>query len=1202
MPCFCKKEKSIMTPTFRSNARNLALIVMIGIQPLPLFAASTDLTDTPLPVASSVEPNIMFMIDTSGSMYSIVPDTPYDASVTYLTCPNGHQLSGNFATVTAASSVSTVYSLTVDNSTGATYIDVGSSTNNPPTYYTFGSTGGNNCFIPDQYYNAALNAYNTGINENGSGGRGSSMNKAQAWPPAIYTGNYLNWYFGSSATPATADNFGAGAQMKSNVNTRINIAKSAASTVVTGLDKVRIGLFTYDNPNGDYSNSGGKLLLGMLDLSTNRSTVTTAISNVAIVGYGPGTPLAETHAGIGRYFAKTGSSSYTPNLILHPGKANQSRVATTTVFPVEATGSGSSAAPIQAYCQRSFAVLVTDGLATVDRDVNTNLQDYAGYCANNAWNCPASLGYGMRTYQEAANCAQGNTSQCVAELYESSSSKPSDYLDDVAGALYDIDLRPDLVPPSGSKTGKNNIATYVIGFADPTLDYSTLIPRTAAQGGGLSFTVKSAADLATAFSRITDDILAKDGSAAAVAVANAHVTNTDNAAYATSYNSGVWTGDLLAYPINTSTGVPNIQTPIWDTGCSNPTAYVDPTDTTKGILGCSAQVLLDLKTSTTRKIFTSNDTSSCFYSCGIPFQPTTAIGVSGTDKLSSAQQTLLNTPALTDGTAVVSYLRGDKSGEATGTYRSRAHLLGDTVNAEPLVIREPDRNYLDAGYSTFKASNDNRTRVILQAANDGLLHAFNSLSGVEEWAYVPNLLISNAKDPNSSTTSLLNTRSRKASFSHYFLLDGTPTAGDVDFNNSGTTGNTTTNWGTIAVSGLGKGGRGYFALNLTSTTATDEAGAAAKALWEFPRSITNATQRASALLNMGYSYGKPIIVKTTAAGWVVLVTSGYNNGTNSGDSGGDGLGHLFVLNASTGDLIADLATTGCNATPTTNPCGLADINAYVENRDIDNTVDIAYGGDLYGNLYRFDLRGTTVAGWSVSKLAKLRSGVLSSDPVQPITTVPELSKITISGTNQYFVYVGTGMYLGRTDLPCPPSPATCSWTPDSQSTQTQTMYGLIDPRDGTTLPDPLLGSLVAQTYTTAGTTRTFTTNTVDYSTKKGWYTNFTAGERLTTDPALASGALVFTSNIPGTTSCVPGGSSWLYALDYQTGGQITGASFGGTFLASALASRPVLIQLPNGSVKAIVRLSDTTTVTTAVPTAGSSTTGRRVSWRELIDK
>ena len=353
---------------------------------------------------------------------------------------------------------------------------------------------------------------------------------------------------------------------------------------------------------------------------------------------------------------------------------------------------------------------------------------------------------------------------------------------------------------------------------------------------------------------------------------------------------------------------------------------------------------------------------------------------------------------------------------------------------------------------------------------------------------------------------------------------------------------------------------------------------------------------------MGYGFARPIIVKTAAAGWVVLISSGYNNGTNPGDSGGDGLGHLFVLNAQTGDLIADLPTPGCTATPTSTPCGLAGINAYVDNREINNLAELAYGGDLYGNVYRFDLRGATVAGWRVSALAKLRSGATTSSPVQPVTTVPELSKIVIGGVDRYFVYVGTGAYLGATDLPCPPAPATCAWTPNPQSNQTQTMYGLLEARDGSTLADPLLPNLVAQTYSTTGANRTFSVNTVNFSTKSGWYVNFTGGERLVTNPALAAGSLIFTSNMPGTTACVAGGGSYLYALDYQTGGQPTTATYGGTYLGDVLSSGAVVIQLPNGARKAITRGSDNTTRVSALDSAGAPAAGRRVSWRELIDK
>ena len=1145
------------------------LLLALGCFHAASHAAPADLTDTPLPVQSSVPPNIMFMIDKSGSMGSIVPTV--NDSVNYGNCPGtGTAFAGGTATPITAGADGTWYSVWVNGATGALQV-----LRNGSSLADYGTGTGKFCFDPSLYYMVGLDAT---YDFYGNWYSGSL---------AIYKGNYLNWYFGSSADKGVPDTFGttSGNRRKSGAQTRLEVAKSAAKTVITGLDTTRVGLFSYG------PDDAGVLLepIGTLD-AAKRTAMNTKIDALTADGW---TPLAETLASVGNYF----TTGYSGNLKLHPAASIPTNASIADVFPngfVNNSGTTPVAAPIQQYCQKSFTVFLTDGMPTQDQSVSSSLREYYGYCSGTNANCTGS--YGKRNFKLDSSGAVTS----VAELYERAGNNPSDYLDDVANALYDIDLRPDLVVSATTpKSGKNNLTTYMIGFADPTLDYTTLLERSALYGGGLSFTASDSASLASAFSNITNDILAKDGSAAAVAVANAHVTNTDNASYATSYNSGVWTGDLIAYPINTITGAPNINAPIWNTGCTNPSAYVDSSDTSKGVLGCSAQVQLDTLAPASRKIFTMKDVA-CLGDCGVPFQPSTVTGVAGTDKLSVAQQTLLNTPGQTDGAAVVDYLRGVRTGEIAGTYRTRAHVLGDMVNGEPLVIREPDRNYVDLNYSTFKTSNKNRTRIIFQVSNDGMAHAFDSLTGAELWAYVPNMLISNAKDPANSSTSLLNTRSRRTSFNHYFLLDGTPVTGDVDFANSGATGVLTTDWRTIVVGGMGKGGRGYYAIDFTSTTAASEATAASKALWEFPASITNTARRNSAFANMGYSFGKPVIVKTAAMGWVVLLTSGYNNGTGAGGSGGDGKGHLYVVNAKTGDLIEDLVTTGCHDTPATNACGLAHVNAYIENKDKDNTAELAYGGDLYGNLWRFDLRGNASNGWSVSRMATLRSGNTATSAVQPITTVPELAKIITGGVAKYYVYVGTGMFLGKTDLPCPPSPTSCAWSPNAQSTQTQTMYGLIDTRTTTTLPDPLLPTLQPQTYTTTGNTRVMTANAVA-SSQNGWYVNFTGGERLVTDPGLASGTLVFTSSIPSTTPCVPGGSSWLYAIDYATGGKVTDSTYGGTFLGDALASRPVLIQLPDGRVMALIRLSDTTTVIKQVPAPGNPASSKRVSWRELID-
>ena len=96
--------------------------------------------------------------------------------------------------------------------------------------------------------------------------------------------------------------------------------------------------------------------------------------------------------------------------------------------------------------------------------------------------------------------------------------------------------------------------------------------------------------------------------------------------------------------------------------------------------------------------------------------------------------------------------------------------------------------------------------------------------------------------------------------------------------------------------------------------------------------------------------------------WVVLVTSGYDNGTDSptksgpatfvaNSPAGNGKGYLYVLNAATGAIISKISTgVGTAAAPS----GLAKIAGYnVESGG--NKVSYVYGGDLLGNLWRFDI-------------------------------------------------------------------------------------------------------------------------------------------------------------------------------------------------------------------------------------------------------
>ncbi len=295
--------------------------------------------------------------------------------------------------------------------------------------------------------------------------------------------------------------------------------------------------------------------------------------------------------------------------------------------------------------------------------------------------------------------------------------------------------------------------------------------------------------------------------------------------------------------------------------------------------------------------------------------------------------------------------------------------------------------------------------MLYVGANDGMLHAFYATTnlldvnhGREAWAVIPSAVLPNLyklADDNYKRDG------------HQFYVDGTPVAGDV-WNG--------TAWRTILVGGLNAGGKGYYALDVTNPGATPTP------LWEFKQVSGICPPPAPAAMpagvyadcNLGLTFGKPIITKL-AGNWVVIVTSGYNNANGVS---GDGGGYVYVLDALTGELKQKIATgVGDAATPS----GLAQLNNYVDNVDIDNTTLRAYGGDVLGNIWRFDFVARTATLLGTAKDA--------ANNVQPITIRPELAELD----GKPFVMVGTGKYLGGSDV---------------TDAQKQSVYGIKDPLAG----------------------------------------------------------------------------------------------------------------------------------------------------------
>ena len=817
-----------------------------------------------------------------------------------------------------------------------------------------------------------------------------------------------------------------------------------------------------------------------------------------------------------------------------------------------------SGAPIQFECQYNAAFVLTDGFANRTPTDLPSPRNFDG-----------QTDYGSYPYNRQYKANGSTVTSPYQDTYEGT-------LADIAMEHYTKNLRPDLptgkvpvnqydVGPDADRNPNLHMNTYALGLgtkgfifgvdaattADPYTNAPAWSDPNAADrspaavddlwhatinGHGEMFSVTDVDAARQSIKSVVDSIIGKVGSAAAVAVSNPNVTTADNASYVTAYNSGNWTGDLLAYPLDLTTGNTNFNLPLWSV---------------------SPKLQLDART-TARLIASYSGTSGtgngrAFTSAG----------------LSTAQKDLIKTPASSpsDADDVIAFLRGTRTLEGT-TYRSRVNLLGDMINAEPAILRDSFNDYTDNGYSAFKTSTATRTRMVLQGANDGMLHAFNANTGAEAWAYVPNRVIQEGN---------LNMLSRKTGFTHKYFVDATPTIADVDFKNiDGATGSGE-DWRTILVGGLGKGGKGFYALDLTSPGATTDSEVAAKVLWEFPNSATNST----ASKNIGYSYGRPVIAKFGGK-WYVMVSSGYDNGALTG---GDGKGYLFLLNPATGAIEYSFPTT---AGSSADPSGLAHLTAYIDDVTTDATVKYVYGGDLKGNVWRFDFTKNSISNATVTKLATL---VDSSGNFQPVTTAPSLAEVTVSGVSNRFVYVGTGRYLGDSDIP--------GSSANIHATQTQSIYGLMD--IGTEITS-LRSSLQAQTLgaTTAGY-RTLSNTTVDYATKKGWYVDLPiSGERINNDPVLSFGILAFTSNIPSSDPCSPGGSSYLNFFDYKTGGTVSTASYSSKYLGNALASRPILVKLPSGQIKVIVRMSDATNVTEDFPAPTSSSGVNRVSWRELM--
>lgn len=1014
-------------------------MILLSLVSSKLCALS--LSNEPLFVQTKALPNIMLMLDNSGSMSNIVPEAPYDAATTNLSsCPTANILAGGVASP-AFPNDSDTFDVAIETD-GTVKIDDGSS------YFTFGTGSGEKCFDPILRYNARLNANSSGTSSCGS----ASCYTPSGYLDAVYTGNYLNWYLGSAPNYTSAANFGSGAIKKPDTSARMEVAQTAANSFIDSMPAggVRVGLSAYNG--GD----GGSLLELIDDLdSTKRSAVKSKVNGLSPSG---STPLAETLSDIGRYF----STGYSGDLELHPDSGSPSNESVAEVFNNHSIDDNglTITSPIQYACQKSFAVLMSDGRPQSDQSISTFLQDYDADCSgSNAGNC-------------------GSDDQKNDRTYESSG---SDYLDDVAQALYEIDLRPDL-----SKTGsqKNNILTYTIGFADEQVINDPLMQDTADQGGGLFLTAENSDELTTALQNAFADIIDKTSSASSAAT-NSTSLITGSQVYQASFNSADWSGQLLALDIDLQGDISITED--WDAGD-----------------------VIDAQSPSSRNIITfSRDTKD-----GIPFTWSDISGLTNTAQADDLNNDASGSPDSL-GSDRVDFLRGtDVSG-----FRTRASKLGDIVNSSPFYVGSPKAGYLDSSYATFASSNASRAPIIYVGANDGMLHGVDAVTGAEKIAYVPGPVypnLSQLTDPDYGQSSL----------PHSFFVDGSPMVADVQLSS---------NWKTVLAGGLNGGGQGYYALDITNPSNFSESNAASLLLWEF-------TDEDDA--DLGYTYNLPPlspltnqsaqIAKMNNGKWAVIVGNGYNSTETDGYASTTGNAVLFLLFVqegadgtwSSGDFTKIDTGTGLTSTPN----GLA--TPMPVDTDGDGDIDIAYAGDLEGNLWKFDLTDSSSSNWTVAKLFTAKD---IGNNVQPITTVPMVVPHPNGG---YMVGFGTGQYLESADLNTTSTQTLYGIWDDEPG-------GSVSTISGTRSVKLVEQTVIDVVTVSGADYRLTSNNSVDYSSKRGWFMDLpTSGERVAFNPIARDQRFVFVTLIPDSSdACAAGGSGWLMELDYQTGSRLSEPPF-----------------------------------------------------------
>jgi type IV pilus assembly protein PilY1 len=841
----------------------------------------------------------------------------------------------------------------------------------------------------------------------------------------FYSTNYMNWYH----SPGTTKDM-----------TRIEIVKNVANDLVDSISGVNIGLMRFDRWA-----EGGFVDVAIDDIATSRTKFKDTLNAYSAAG---NTPLSETLYESARYWrgesVEYGDQSDPRHSVDESRNNNDDSL---------------YESPINHACQKNHVVYLTDGEPTSDWGADDEIEDLIG-----------------------ENCS-GN---CLDELAEFLNTE-----DQASGIERD-----------------NVVVTHTVGFHTD----QDLLRDTAQKGGGKYYTADAYSELEDALTSLFTQIIAGTSlfTAPAVSVNAFNRLNHLNQVYFALFqptDGSVWPGNVKRYEIDPENG--NLID-------ANDTTAIDPG--TGQFKDTARSIWTEAGTSDGNdvKVGGAADEQT------LPRDAYTYLGDNNEVALtttSSSDATALHE----DNTAITAnMLKRDSDSDAIDA-DYREHLLkwirgvdvddadGDDDTTDPRRYMG-DPLHARPELVTYGTSADDPQLTLFTSTNEGFIHAIDTETGEELWSFMPKEVLSNIKGQYENAVT----------GDRIYGMDG-PISIRTD-------GDPTTDEGVELYAGMRRGGKNYYALDVSNRDA--------------PTLKWTIEGGQGDFAELGQSWSRAIPTRVDINGTeeeVVIFAGGYDPQQDdvtqrTGDNQGRA---IFMVDADDGSLLWS------GGLPGTGPADDSrhdeefedmeySIPSEIRALDInsDGLVEQMYVGDMGGQLWRFDVHngspvGDLVSGGVIADLA----GDSSTADNRRFYYPPDIALINHKNEQFFSMSIGSG------------------WRAHPLDEEVQDRFYMIRNYDMSGAPTDTDGNITYTTRTHSdlydatdnligqGDSQQQADATQDLNDADGWYIDLEAsGEKTLAASTTFGGNVMFTTYEPNPdnseTTCSPGeGLGRAYLLD-----------------------------------------------------------------------